>query len=104
MAEDNFKRIGLALPAHVRDRLSEIALTHGVTQSFLMEAIVSTMSYTELEEIFKRARALRELEEELHRKASKDVLGLVRGRTAEHIAQMTIAVRQQGATAPGKDE
>lgn len=95
-------RIGIAIKPHVHTRLGDILAMLNldtvagdrVTQSFLVEAIVSTMSRSEMAEIIARARGLQALEEVIHRKASADLLGMVRGKTAEQIRQMAVAADQ----------
>lgn len=90
-AERGMTRIGIAIPHHVHERLQEITVMFGIGQGALLEAIVSTMGYKELDEIIKRAAELRKLEIALHRKASKDMLQHVRGKDHDTIRQMAQA-------------
>ena len=93
---DGVARIGLSIPVHAHERLGqvlslvnmEIGYKERVTQSYLFEAVVSTMSK---DEIVLRLRGLHKLEEVIHRKASADLLGMVRGKSAEQIRQMAAA-------------
>lgn len=88
------KRIGIALRQHVHERLQDVTTVLGITQSRLIEAIVSTMSLDELQEIMSRQVRLDQLEVSLHRKASREVLALARGKTSGQINEMAEAAKR----------
>lgn len=88
-------RIGIAVPKHVHERLQQLTEELGCSQSRIVEAIVSTMTVKSLQEAILAADELVKLEEVLHRRASSEMLRLVRGKTAGQIRQMTIAANEQ---------
>lgn len=91
----NLVRTAIALPEHVHDRLDTLTRELGTTRSRVIEAIVSTIHADDLKDALLAADELRKLEEVLHRRASHEMLRLVRGKTAHQIRQMTIAANEQ---------
>ena len=93
-------RLGIATTPEIHQRAQDFTAKTGVSQSKLMNAILSVLSVDEVHDIVKRYDELLEIERELRQAADEQFLTYIRGKSVAELKQMLQAVREAGAAVP----